>query len=50
MYEIFKILLQLFTDMSASFNEVTYKDEYMNFEFTDVNGDKYICWLRKEDK
>ena len=49
MYEIFKILLQIFTDMSVSFKEVTYRDEYLCFEFTDVEGKKYSCLFRKED-
>ena len=49
MYEVFKTLLQTFTDMGVSFTEVTYKEEYLCFEFTDKDGKKHSCLVRKEN-
>ena len=48
MYEIFKILLQIFTDISVSFTEVTFREECLCFEFNDKDGKKYSCLVRKE--
>ena len=48
MYEIFKILLQIFTDMDVSFTEVSFREDYLCFDFKDKDNNKYSCLFRKE--
>lgn len=50
MYRIFNMLIQNLRAIGASVTEVSFKEEYLNIDFTDKDGNKYTGWIRKEDK
>ena len=50
MYHIFNMLIQNLKAMGANITEAAFKEEYLNIDFTDKDGNKYTGWFRKEDK
>jgi len=49
MFRLFNMLLQNLTNSGADFKEVSYIETVVSFKFTDKDGNKYTCWVRKED-
>ena len=50
MYRIFNMLLQNLKNMGANITEVAYKEEYLNIDFIDRDGNKYTGWFRKVEE